>query len=511
MPHEEIDRGEWRIYRLELIFLNPEEYRWQVFQYWPGFPGNSNEPPRRNGEAIYRTQAQQLLHWVYEAAKDGFADPLPVPDVRIDTAAIWNRMLERIDGGSPRDKARKLRERLDDICEHVGEICKGEGIPRRHVQIIRRISPHGGCIELGAREALDLVSALYVAHDWDVWGRLAFPAKPGMGVEPDIPPNPARLGSFSYVIDYPEGSADNLLGYPVDLLCSVGTRLPAKDPGSRNSTDEDAIAASRIKFGALAEYGDYFEHCNDIRRAQHDSYRLYGYLIDEIAKDVADETTIFIRCFPLRICGYDHFIQVLLQPTQRRSIGNAGITLPKVFANPPKDAPAGELPELLILKECLREMIVQMHIAAFQRAALDELDDPGKVTPRTPEQERELFARHAPNLVRMDRIWVNDHVYAYVPDGKLRLNRWKPIEEDDDRLAKLEGASGDDRFLEMSCGVRAHIPWEDDFKSLSALLGGTGKMRLEEQWEWLKEMIQRRRAAEKMEQLAKSQNRRGSR
>ena len=503
-------RAKWRIYRMELIFLNPEEYRWQVFQYWPSSPENSNEPTRRVGEAIYRTQAQQLLHWVYEAAKHGFADPLPIPEVKINTATIWKTMLDRIEGDSPSDKAKKLRQRLDDVYEHVRKICRNEGIPRQHVQIIKKIAPKGGIIELGAREALDLVSALYVAHDWDVWGRLAFPAKTTGNAEPSVQANPARLGSFSYVIDYPEGTAENLLGYPVDLLCAAGTRLPPKNPSDRLKEDLDAIDISRAKFGDLAGFRDYFEHCNSIKKSQHDTYRLYGYLIDEIAQDIADETTIFIRCFPLRICGYDHFIQILLQPTEPLP-KDRGIDLPKVFANPAKDALPGELPELLILKECLREMIVQMHIAAFQRAVLEELDDPDIVTPRDLPEARELFANHAPNLVRMDRIWVNGHAYTYAPEGKLRFDRWMRIEDGDDNWLHFNDAGDDDRFLRMKCGICAHIPWEEDFKGLSALLGGTGKMRLEEQWEWLEGAIVRRQDAEKMERLARRQNRRTKR
>lgn len=519
MSVEEDNRAKWRIYRMELIFLNPEEYRWQVFQYWPGShdeperpeqPKNSAKNGFRKGprEAVYRTQAKKLLQWVYEAAQEGFADPVEMPKVEIDTSSIWNKMLERIKDEGPLEELKKrLRKHVQLSCIRIREICEKEAIPRGHAQLIQqiiaKIRPSGEIFTLTPPEARDLVSALYVAHDWDVWGRLAFPGKPVGDAPPKHPINAARLSSFSYVIDYPDEEANNLLGYRVDLLCSAGTRLPPKDEAARSEADREAVKVSRTKFGPLAEYGDYFRHCHTVRETNEDSYRLYGFLIDEIAKRVAGPNeTIFIRCFPLRICGYDHFLQVLLQPTEPVSIERDGVDLPPVFSNPGQ----GELPALLVLKECLREMIVQMHVAAFQRAIIEDLNklqaarrsDLHKLSMlRDPAFAREMFARHAPNLVRMERVWVNKHAYTYHVNGDLRFEKWMQIERDDDKWKRWNEMKEDRPYQcqWLDCEIGTHIPWEEDFKSLSVLLGGTGTMRLEEQWNWMVGAIKRLRVA----------------
>lgn len=423
-------------------------------------------------------------------------------------------MLDCISGDlSRKEKIKLLNERLEQNCLRIHKICEEEGIPAGHrrliSKIIKSIGPEGETYSLTSPQALDLVSALYVAHDWDVWGRLAFPLK----AEGDQwPINAARLGSFSYVIDYPDENADNILGYRVDLLCAAGTRIPPKNIVHRKPVDWSGIYASYAKFGPMAEYGDYFRHCYDVEKAQRDSYRLYGHLIDQVARSVADQRTIFIRCFPLRICGYDHFIQVLLKPNEAVSIEDCGIDLPKVFSNPEKGDTSGKPPELLILKECLREMIVQMHVAAFQRAIVAELENSGS-DDLGEAFAIDLFARHAPNLVRMTRVWVNGngYGYTYASAADSEPEEWVRTVEADDNWEEFGDEENDKRFLTMTCGIRAHVPWEGDFEPLSALLGGTGKMRLEEQWDWLGGAIKRFEDARELKLLRSKSGRRSSR
>lgn len=65
--------SQWEIYRFELVFLNPEENRWQMFQEAVSQSGGStaSQPNQGGGEndvgATYRKQAQELLTWVREA------------------------------------------------------------------------------------------------------------------------------------------------------------------------------------------------------------------------------------------------------------------------------------------------------------------------------------------------------------------------------------------------------------------------------------------------------------
>ncbi|MEG3147839.1 hypothetical protein U1839_24580 [Sphingomonas sp. RT2P30] len=523
MSNDESAASKWQIYRLELIFLNPEQYRWQVFQHWPTKDGEiqplaKSEPGETAGpdatteaepypkEAMYRRYAEQLLGWVYDAVADDFDPPDGLEPIEIDTAAIWRAMYRRIEGATRPERVGRLLKSIEDSCARIRKICKEEDIGLEHVELLSKIRPNGPKVSLSPRTARGLISALYVAHYWDVWGRLAFPPERerAKGERPNEPAiNPARLSSFSYVIHYPKDRpANNILGYEVDLMCAAGTRVPARNPAKRVQADWVAVAESRAKFGSLGEYGDYFSQCHDIKDVQHDAYRLYGYLLDEVAKEVAGEETLFFRCFPLRICGYDHFIQILLKPPSSNppppSIDDRGVDVPAVFSNPVAATKGRPLPSLLVLKECLREMIVQMHIAEFQRVVLLKLNAATGQMLRDQKWKAELFAQHAPNLVRMERLWVDGHAYTYLPD-KFGFKKWRKVNEGKPGWQPWKPERVDERYLEFgNATFRAFIPWEADFKSLAPLLGGTGKMRLEEQWFWLRGAVRRRLALSRL-------------
>jgi hypothetical protein len=488
MQSEDSQADLWEIYRLELVFLNPEEYRWQLFQYWPGIEPDDGKPAAGRAEAVYRLQAQSLLGWVYASARLGhFANPEPEGEVRIDVAAIREEMLLRMgDQLTDEERQQRLSDFIDGYCKHTSEIVDAEGLPKGTVDWIADIkSPEPSVRYLDRTAALDITSALFVANSWDLYGRISFPDERNI----KDPISGSAIKSFDYSISYPNGKRSNLLGYPIDLVCSLQT-ADAEETGSKDAQRQNPL-------GSLVECKDYFEHCNPIESEEQKLwYCMYGFLIDQINKYGANRDTLYVRCFPLRICGYDHFLQILVR--NRNGAGKVG-SLPPVF---------NKGIDTIVLKECLRELMVPMHITAFQRHAAKHFDGEFRTAQTGDNYLHRIFAQHAPNLVKMNGLWLGQAFYGYAPSNDLAgFRRWRLIEPGGEGWEKRPPSNvvgeGHCVYVDTEKLMVVRVPWERRFSKLSPLLSGTGKQRLQEQWDWLNHYAKRKRFTEGILQLTR--------
>jgi hypothetical protein len=489
MRSEDEQADLWEIYRLELVFLNPEEYRWQLFQYWPGASASEEEKSAvRRAEAVYRLQAQSLLEWVHESTTSRhFAEPESEERVQIDVAAIRRDMLARMgDNLNADDRKHLLCNFIDRYCKHASEIVDAEGLPKDTVDWISDIKTENPQVRyLDRSEAADVTSTLFVAHDWDLYGRISFPEK---NIRDEI--SASALKSFDYCISYPDGVRDNLLGYPIDLVCSL------QWDDYRNVSPESPSSKNPLK--SLVECKDYFQHCNPISSVEQKLwYCMYGLIIDQINKYGAHRDALYARCFPLRICGYDHFLQILV----RNRNGSAAVgSLPAVF---------NKGLETIVLKECLRELMVPMHITAFQRHAAKRFDNDFSDEAQPKNYLHHLFALHAPNLVKMDGLWVDQEYYSYAPSPALAgFRRWRRMDPSNDGWQKRPSRSsighGHYVYVDPEGLIVVQVPWERRFGKLSPLLSGTGKQRLREQWHWLNDYAKRKRFTGHLMQLTRT-------
>jgi hypothetical protein len=460
----------WEIYRLEFAFLNPEEYRWQMFQYWPAEEGAvpSDDDIHGGTEATYRRQAQKLLSWVSKTLKlQSHSFKQKNKDVSIDGSKIKKSIKLSLQRDGVTDIDTAFTSLIDQYKASIKTHFDRDGLSYPIKDIFDQIKIGKRTIYIDSKFAIDLISSLYISYDWDIFGRLAY-------CQSDLEKiNASMLGSISYALSYPKtrkkGGLPNILGYPVEIV---------------------HLSSSKLR-KVVHMKDDYFSFCNKIQDVQKNWYRVYGHIIDELNKDTADsEEHVYIRCFPLRICGYDHFLQIFLRPTEGICIGHFRGDIPELFSPRPRKG----VPSLVVFKECLRELIVQMHVATFQRRVLEEFSRDIGCAGSDDNCLMTIFARHAPNLVKMEGLWVNDTYYTYDASGDLEFKQWQATTEGNAAWKSRPICGGVNPHFACleSSKIIANVPWEDDYKDLASLLDGTGEMRLEEQWQWLKNAVPRR-------------------
>jgi hypothetical protein len=459
----------WEIYRLEFAFLNPEEYRWQLFQYWPATDGAvPNKDQIDEVPETYRRQAQKLLSWVSTSlenlewkTKSGETKrhkfQRQIEQISLDGSKIKREITSLLESNGDSEAGLTFSNLMDAYSDEIKRHFNIDHLDFPKENIFNEIK-NGNCnIPITGKFAIDLISSLYIAYDWDIFGRLAY-RQDGKEII-----NASTLGSFSYALSYPQNGDVKLLGYPVEIVHLSNSKLRK----------------------VMHMKDDYFEYCNNIQDRHKNWYRIYGHLIDELNKDVAASGEhIYVRCFPLRICGYDHFLQILLRPELNNNDGHFRGDIPELFSSKPREG----VPSLVVFKECLRELIVQMHVATFQRRVLDEFSSLEVCKKGDEALQMEIFARHAPNLVKMEGLWVKDCYYTYVASGDLGFKQWRATSKDEVAWVSPPACGGNGQhFARLVSGkIIANVPWEEDYKDLASLLDGTGEMRLEEQWQWLK-------------------------
>lgn len=477
----------WEIYRLEFAFLNPEEYRWQMFQYWPAEEGAvpTDSEIRDSTDATYRRQAQKLLKWVStslenlewttksgEIKKHKFQQKNE--NVCLNGSNIKNGIIDLLKSNGDSSAEATFLELIENYSDSIKSHFERDSLNFPEDNIFDRIKGGDENISIGSKFAIDLISSLYISHDWDIFGRLAYCADSVKKI------NASTLGSVSYALTYPDEGSKDILGYPVEIV---------------------HLSSSKLR-KVVHMKDDYFSFCNEISNNHINWYRVYGHIIDEINKDAANsETNVYLRCFPLRICGYDHFLQIFLRPIGSVDDSKFYGDVPELFSRNHREG----VPSLIVFKECLRELIVQMHVATFQRRVSAEFMEKRSETESDDDDLAAIFARHAPNLVKMEGLWVNDRYYTYVASGPLGFKQWQATGDGDDAWVAPPTCGGNEsHYAQVVSGkIIAKVPWEDDYKDLAKLLDGTGEMRLEEQWHWLKNEAKRRAGPGTSEPAAK--------
>ncbi|MGH8646654.1 MAG: hypothetical protein ACREX4_20240, partial [Gammaproteobacteria bacterium] len=487
--------SQWEIYRFELVFLNPEENRWQMFQEavsqsggsTASQPGTASQPNQGGGEndvgATYRKQAQELLTWVREAVtKEIHRSPhskitarKTLDMVNINVTAM-KEQLKRLCS----DDFDKFIKRAITTTENTLE---SQGLSAGPFKdLFNAISDGTGrqypLIPLKQTDALNLVSAMFVAREWDIFGRLSFP------ISQETKENPATVGTFAYSIVYPgEKNAENstnaetALGYQVCLYLAGTRQLKATGQS-------------------------YYRVCSDVNELEQSRYCFSGRLLDALhsglaGKDVAElpKGRFHVRCFPLRICGYDHFLQIYLRPTNGVTGGldrYVASDIPELFE---RNYVNGKPPKTyIVLKECLRELLVQMHIAVFQHHVAQELARYARALKF--HEVDEIFCRHAPDLVRVEWVEITRSkktkcfCYDRASNDPFEPKTWREW-EDNQLSGTLRGeGNGSDHIASFvswdkmkdpptpTGRINAYVPWEDDFRgSLEPLFRGTGQQR----------------------------------
>ena len=515
--------------RFELVFLNPEENRWQMFQETDGESWDG---------AMYRSQAQHLLSSVRKAFRARCveftkslgpkATQRPASLIDLDCALEKKigasgakykgqhlTAINCLDSGNVEKKNiridinefRKVLNRactkgdtrvfdfgahLSAIGNQLNEIVRLEKIPESpHLRVFAALRDQLEEITLTRDEALSLVSTLFIARHWDVPGKFSFPDE--VRSQTNDVPCAAAVPVFSYSICYRRGAptrkktdAEHALDYEVDVQV-VGAK---KCPGV---------------------WEPYFELCHDPNEPEETFwYSFYGFLIDSVNSNLSgpnlvkgEKERVHIVCLPLRICGYDHFLQLYfrLDDPEVEAVWDADLSdltmaalLDKAY--PDHRGRKTTVPFRTLLKECLRELLVQIHIAAFQHYVLDDLKR--RKEPKLEKQVGEIFGQHAPNLVRLSRISLSEICFQYCDDPERPFMRWRRQGNDPfislPSTAQIASKPHWSRIADETAGcVVADIPWEGFLEgALNPLFLGTGRQRLIEQYQWVVRQIELR-------------------
>jgi hypothetical protein len=208
---------------------------------------------------------------------------------------------------------------------------------------------------------------------------------------------------------------------------------------------------------------------------------------------------------PIRICGYDHFLQIYWRPNGAEAELQATLRDGAACFKALFDQSLGTTTKVRVmvpLKESLRELFVQMHLAAFQHHVLADLR--GRTTEEglsAGETDR-LFYLHAPNLVRMDEMLLPNgegwyHYMSNRSDGRGPIMDSWVYEQKADESSKIQTKSRPNHIASLkviSGELKVFLPWEEDFDGpLDHLFRGSSEDRLQEQYEWLRRTVRIRR------------------
>lgn len=469
-PGNPTNAKQWELYRIELVFFNSRDNRWQLFQETTSPPDNVRSP-----QGFYRRQIYSMLKDMRQVFKLQFADKRDATGNVIQTpfqsASITNQrpveinlgpLLDGLDHANATNEARKV------IVDNVRDSWKAEGLGNTsNVDYLLHSIEHGRrkrC-ELTYTEALDLMTCLPFLRHWDIYGSIDPFHKDFAARHPNFVLTPF----FTYKIlvrppATPMANCETLLNYNVDL------EFPGSTP--------------------IQPFYTFCRDVADLASPEAQWYACYGHLVDQIQFALAapaQDRKVMVAAYQLRVCGWDHYLQLYF----RRIDG--------------MDATAGELAKALtmlggvftrttILKECLREFLVQIRIAAFQGYVSDEIGRQSlpDSTEEIPGWVGEFFCKHAHNLVQVDWMRCADKWFGYPPAGGDQTPMWgvlpePPPEHDVQDYRKV--------LVWSEPNIEAWTPWEKryslDFENvLDPVFAGTSRQRLQEQFEWLTARIE---------------------
>ncbi len=290
-------------------------------------------------------------------------------------------------------------------------------------------------------------------------------------------------GGFTYKISIPQlrpidTNCEQLLGYAVDL-----------------------------DFPNADYTGSFYKFCRNIPELISPEarwYACYGHLVDQIQFGLAASNVTkvtFVAAYPLRICGWDHYLQLYFRRSDGRNATAKDLSddLAGVgdFCDNRKENNLG----MTILKECLREFLMQIRIAAFQGYVSDEIV--GLETPLPKSEDEiarwvgEFFCKHAHNLVQVEWMRCADKWFGYPEPGADQTPMWRSIGEPQN-ARKRRGYHVVP--VRRNPNIRALVPWEKHYTTkfrgaLDPVFAGTSRQRLEEQLEWLMRRVINRQQA----------------
>lgn len=477
-----------KIYRLELAYFNPAENRWQLFQEYFDEANNNKQD---EFELLFCSMAQNLLKSLRKSIEDKNQKTKAVQVLNLNNENDQQNHL-CIEGKSIMAKlqeaARKrkrigdnasLANLLDEIKKKHQKIAKSQKKQKKLFDRLFEAIQKKENVCFDRKEVTQLLSGLFIAPHWDVFGRISFP--------PTTPTPYSISGASMREMDVEIEYIMNMSSVPLAVNKPDFDRVekeigPLKGKKRQIDKIHKVLGYSvRLKLAypqksnaAIQDVSlPYFQFCHAPDGNELIWYTFYAYLFDLFQRYLLPvpepDNKVNLKVLPLRICGYDHFIHIY-------------------YSEEKTDLWEGN--QYVIIKECVRELLVQMHISAFQYYS--ELDLKQKRVFDSIAL-RKIFCKNAPTLVRMD--------YAKHPEGQGNRKGNKEF-----RYREKEGAG----FKEWELGtanaeppkdqedsphiaridnppITMYIPWEDDnrYLSLEDFFKTTGEQRLREQWIWL--------------------------
>jgi hypothetical protein len=485
--------AKWNIYRFELVLFNALQNRWQLFQ----------ERSHKDEKSFYRREIQALLRSVRQATALHCRRPVGgskrpsstrlfgCADANAYSAATGLCRLNLTHLVEFFDNFRIPHQQRRSMVEKVEETLRDDKIFGPAVRNILQAMKNGRNVNRSVSRGvcLDLLSALPLKRDWDVYGRIQFPRPAGKSRSSDRGDlGLAARRLFAYKITLEEPRADGKFATRAERALGYNVFLDFPQA-------ECALARTSRSFS-----GRYYNLVGDVSNELAGWYGFYGHMVDALqvalADPVPDDQTvprdIYVISYPLRICGWDHFLQLYVRPV---SNGRAYAAAELEADWGSTGGIAGSAYDTAVFKECLRELLVQIRIAAFQRFVRDSL-----YAQQHAFVADKYFAAFAPILVRASCLDLRGKYYAYPKRAGDPIPRWAH-----DRDPGVKFPTKDDAHVaEIANGVRVLVPWEADRfrESLNPLFRETGRQRLAEQWEWVAKSVKMQKKLVELRRLA---------
>ncbi|MBX3670125.1 MAG: hypothetical protein KF778_17120 [Rhodocyclaceae bacterium] len=391
----------WIVKRIELLFYNACENRWEMFQ-------ESGEIRRERYDPLADAFSRRQIQGLLETVRSIFSKIH-----KIDGSRIWCkgdainqregeiRFLLSLDGDTGFGK---------DFLAYCEKALEGEGVD--DVTLLKELRSSGTVVSVPFPSALNLVSVLPVAFDWDVFGALGAKS------------TGARSKTVDEYLD--DAGIHNDYLYRFFVYCVQHKR---NGDGSFDASVQLAAAGEggSARSGNKVPYADFVQiRCREMSGDEKNLYHYYSRIIDEFqastkAGDDPRSSLTYYAVYPIIACGYKHYLQLEVEPCGESGVphgveDSGGMVLDCYEAF--NAWFTAHRADYLIFKESLRELLVQIRLSAFNHRVTNWIIDNRERILRSKDPRREsveCFSMFAPQINEMMAIEAERRFWGHVP------------------------------------------------------------------------------------------------
>jgi hypothetical protein len=486
----------WRLEQLQLHFYNGCDNRWQLFR-------EGLEKPQRGTDSgpYFRIQIAALLTTIRTAFEPKLG--------KRRSAKLRREVIIDL-----RNFDEEIQEMASQFSAFLKEALREEGVTNK--ALASAISSEGQWSV--PRDAMaTLLSLLPIARDWDIYGWLHPMSTSIKRFEPEC----YWWRRFAYHVRF-EPHSNPTDDQPLKDR-SVYLRMFSEDPFSEEAQCQKKLEPIPPNTNPTREipYFDFAkspirDRADNLRKKMTDEewklYQLYAAVVDSAQQSGVSEATSYFFVFPIIACGYYHFLELKMVSTgdsHSESLEDSYAFVRNRFFR-------HDAYEYHVMKESIRELLVQIRLSAFQHHVANWIAQNAyrilSARILDPNLAVECFCKSAPLINEMRAIVTPDGVWCHAGRDEddtsdasrvwKVLKRWGMVSRDCVRNWGRKECSifvsdiidlPASNYRRVTIGGVAEI-WlfrEADSKFALDFFEGTNELRLAEQFEVVQERVRR--------------------